>query len=388
MNCNPQNERLKYAYFEFLKEADRKADSTIVGIRKAIARFEHFVGFQDFRTFNKAQALAFKKMLAGPGAGRSGEPLSKATVVSTLGALKHFLKWLALQPGYKSKINLSDIEFLNVSEKDVRAARSPRHRPCPTLEQIRTALFAMPAGSEVERRDQAVFGLAALTAMRDGALASLRLKHIDIERRLVLQNPLEVQTKFGKRIDTFFFRIGDDVEEIVERWVRFLRAEKLFGNDDPLFPRTRLVLDANQCWVADGVEPVPWSTAAPIRKIFKEAFSRVGLDYYVPHSFRNTIVQWGERQCSSVEEFKAWSQNLGHSGVLTSLTSYGHVPLHRQGELIRSAVRKREDEAAKLDEILDLLRHRQNVYSGQQAETSGQGSNDRLPEMPRSRGSK
>jgi integrase len=217
----------------------------------------------------------------------------------------------------------------------------------------------MPTGSEVERRDQAVFALAALTAMRDGALASLRLKHIDIERRLVMQNPLEVQTKFSKRIDTFFFRIGDNVEEIVEQWVHFLKVDKLYGNDDPLFPRTRLALDANQCWVACGLEPTPWSTAGPIRKIFKEAFVRVGLDYFVPHSFRNTVVQWGESNCSSIEEFKALSQNLGHSGVLTSLTSYGHVPLHRQGELIRSVVRKKADEAGKLDEILDLLKRGQ-----------------------------
>jgi integrase len=99
--------------------------------------------------------------------------------ISTLGALKAFFKWLALQPGYKAALSLSDIEFLNVSEKEVRAARSPRYRPSPTLEQIRTALFAMPAESEIERGDQAVFALAALTAMRDGALASLQLKHLD-----------------------------------------------------------------------------------------------------------------------------------------------------------------------------------------------------------------
>jgi hypothetical protein len=33
---------------------------------------------------------------------------------------------------------------------------------------------------------------------------------------------------------------------------------------------------------------------------------------------------------------KAWSQNLGHSDVLTTFTSYGTVPLHRQSELIRA----------------------------------------------------
>jgi hypothetical protein len=40
---------------------------------------------------------------------------------------------------------------------------------------------------------------------------------------------------------------------------------------------------------------------------------------------------------------KAWSQNLGHADVLTTFTSYGAVPAHRQGELIRESGR---DQAA------------------------------------------
>lgn len=39
--------------------------------------------------------------------------------------------------------------------------------------------------------------------------------------------------------------------------------------------------------------------------------------------------------CQTPEQFKAWSQNLGHEDVLTTFTSYGTVPAHRQGELIR-----------------------------------------------------
>ncbi|MBO6609348.1 hypothetical protein [Altererythrobacter sp.] len=46
-------------------------------------------------------------------------------------------------------------------------------------------------------------------------------------------------------------------------------------------------------------------------------------------------MQLGERLCGSPEEFKAWSQNLGHERVLTTLTSYGTVPAARQAELIR-----------------------------------------------------
>ena len=39
----------------------------------------------------------------------------------------------------------------------------------------------------------------------------------------------------------------------------------------------------------------------------------------------------------SPEQMKAWSQNLGHADVLTTFNSYGAVPVHRQGELIRAA---------------------------------------------------
>jgi integrase/recombinase XerD len=59
------------------------------------------------------------------------------------------------------------------------------------------------------------------------------------------------------------------------------------------------------------------------------------LPYYNPHSFRNTLVRLGETECKTIEEFKAWSQNLGHEGVLTTLYSYGEVQDYRQAELLK-----------------------------------------------------
>jgi hypothetical protein len=40
--------------------------------------------------------------------------------------------------------------------------------------------------------------------------------------------------------------------------------------------------------------------------------------------------------CNTPEDFKAWSQNLGHEEVLTTFYSYGEVPVQRQSEIIRS----------------------------------------------------
>jgi hypothetical protein len=43
----------------------------------------------------------------------------------------------------------------------------------------------------------------------------------------------------------------------------------------------------------------------------------------------------GELVCRNAEDFKAWSQNLGHEGVLTTFYSYGEVRTERQAEIIR-----------------------------------------------------
>jgi hypothetical protein len=110
---------------------------------------------------------------------------------------------------------------------------------------------------------------------------------------------------------------------------------KLWGNDDPLFPATHVVLNAARQFEAAGLKREHWSSAAPIRGIFRDAFRAAGLPYFNPHSIRSTLVQFGETRCQTPEQFKAWSQNLGHERVLTTFYSYGAVGTRRQGEIIR-----------------------------------------------------
>lgn len=71
-------------------------------------------------------------------------------------------------------------------------------------------------------------------------------------------------------------------------------------------------------------------------RIFRSAFAAVGLPYFNPHSLRKTLVDLGQKICVTPEEYKAWSQNLGHEHVLTTFTSYGEVAPERQGEIIQT----------------------------------------------------
>lgn len=96
-------------------------------------------------------------------------------------------------------------------------------------------------------------------------------------------------------------------------------------------------LDKHGGFIGKGLSHQGWGASNPVREIFKRAFEAAGLPYFNPHSFRAMLVRHAMTLGLSPEHMKAWSQNLGHADVLTTFTSYGSVPAHRQGELIREA---------------------------------------------------
>lgn len=193
------------------------------------------------------------------------------------------------------------------------------------MEQVKHVISTMPTDTEIERRNRALVAFTLLTGARDSAIASMKLKHVDLIASCVDQDAREMKTKFSKTFNTFFFPVGEEINRIVAEWVSYLRNEKLWGNDDPLFPSTRIELGPSRQFEAAGLKRAHWSTATPIRKIFREAFVNAGLPYFNPHSFRNTLVQLGQEVCKTPEQFKAWSHNLGHEKVLTTFLSYGEV---------------------------------------------------------------
>jgi integrase/recombinase XerC len=335
-NHNANNERIKRRYFAYLKEAKRHSEPTVDAVAKALDRFEVDTKHRDFKAFHFAQAVAFKKHLTEQIGQRSGEKLSKATLHATLANLKRFFQWLAGQPGYKSRLQYSDAEYFNLSDKDTRVATARREQKAPTLEQVKHVITKMPADSEIERRNRAIIAFTLLTGARDSAIASMKLKHVDLVENWVHQDAREVSTKNSKTFMTYFFPVGDEIRRIVAEWVTYLRRENLWGNDDPLFPATRMALGATRQFEAAGLARDHWSSAAPIRTIFRNAFASAGLPYFNPHSFRNTLVRLGEGICQTPEQFKAWSQNLGHEQVLTTFLSYGEVASRRQGEIMRN----------------------------------------------------
>ncbi len=327
---HPKNEQIKHLYFDYLRHAQGKSEATIRQVVTAIGRFEHFTRNADFKRFDQKQAIAFKDHMAE-------QNLAAATVLSTIKQVKRFFSWLTLQAGYKSRVRMNDIEYLNLSEKDVRAASSSRVVSYPTVAMVEAVLAAMPDASDIEKRNRALVAFGALTAARVGAVISLKRKHFDKRRMLVMQEPREVNTKASKRIDTFLIPVSVRIEGAFMDWVEHYDSVLMFGPEDPLFPNTRMGHDNERQFRTAGLRRDHWQTAGPLREIYKNAFEAAGLPSYNPHSFRNMLVAEMYQRGLSIAAFKAGSQNLGHESVLTTLTSYGKIPLEEQGRLIREA---------------------------------------------------
>ena len=365
---NPENERQKRAYFAWLREAHGRDDATIARVAASLARFEENTKGRDFKRFHREQAVAFKAKLAEAVNGRPGERLSKATVFSILRDLRAFFLWLAQEPGYRSKIAFSDADYFNLSDKDKAIARTSRKGDPPAVDQMGRLLAAMPAATVLERRDRALVAFACLTAARASALASLCLGHVRLKQSLVEQDARKVRTKFAKSFRTDFHPFVPGAMQIVADWCTELERDHGWGPVDPLFPQTEVGLDADGGFTPIGLARKGWASSQPVRDVFKRAFATAGLAYRNPHAMRDMLVHCYMDMHLTPAQFKAVSQSLGHSDVLTTFTNYGQLPTHRQSELIRSIAHDppadAADPAAELEALAARLRaRRQNAFA-------------------------
>jgi integrase/recombinase XerD len=203
------------------------------------------------------------------------------------------------------------------------------------MQQCSHTTGLMPCATDIDHRNTALFAFLMLTGARDGAIASLRLKRIDLVEGCVYQDARDVKTKFAKTFTTWFLPVDPAYLACFTAWVNHLRQDLLFGHGDALFPKPEMGL-VDGGFAALGLSRNVYASAGKMRDVIKTAFTTAGLPAFAPHSFRKTLVKYGDQSCKTREQFKAWSLNLGHDSVVTTISAYCPVSRERQGELIRS----------------------------------------------------
>jgi hypothetical protein len=180
---------------------------------------------------------------------------------------------------------------------------------------------------------------------------------LDLGARTLFQDARDVKTKRAKTITTTFYPVGEPFEAVIRAWVDELTRDHLFGPDDPLFPATSMAVGDSGLFTVQGLGRRPWTTAGPIRDVFKRACVTAGLPYYNPHSLRQTLTRLAYDLNLPPRQLKAWSQNMGHESVLTTLGSYGTLSPYEQADVMRElALREAEQPGLGEGDILNQIR--------------------------------
>jgi len=332
-----KNEKIKRAYFAYLNGARGFSELTVQAIEQALWKYEECVQEADFGKFNTKTAKGFKDWLETRKGGRTGAGLSLASQYHILRHVRDFFTWLSGQPGYKSRINPFDVQYLKLDKKKSRMATTAPRQEFPSLEYVQTLCRSIVPKTEVDHRDRALIAFTLLTGMRDKAVITLPLECFDVEKRLINQDPQKgVLTKFSKTIPTMIFQFDEELLKHVLDWYRFLKEQKLFDNAAPLFPRTKLEQrsETDACFEGTDVESVFWATTQGIRDVFKRRAEAAGLRYYSPHKFRHTATVEAFKHCRTAEELRAISQNFGHENIGTTFSTYGKLADYQVEDII------------------------------------------------------
>lgn len=71
------------------------------------------------------------------------------------------------------------------------------------------------------------------------------------------------------------------------------------------------------------------------KNLAQKHFATVQMPEYTPHAFRKTLTKYGDEISTTMKHRKAWSLNLGHENMATTINSYLPVKIERQMELFR-----------------------------------------------------
>jgi integrase len=350
-SCNDHNASAVYLYQGELRHGKGFHPKTVNDILRHIWQFEGHTGSVDFRSVTRKMIEDFKDELISRAEKSGKDGLSASTVVHTFGNLKALFIWLSGQEGYRRSISAQLYNHFNSPRHLVELAGAAGQKFVPSVEQLRLMLEAMPKISPAQRRDRAMLAALLLFGVRDGALISLRLKHVEIDSRQLFQDAREVKTKFSKTSIVDWFPVGDDIERIVIEWIAELRAMGA-GDDAPLFPTAPF-----KPWIGQhSIEFDFLTTAAPVRQVLRKAVAAAGVPYFKPHAIRSTVAKLCDEWASSLRDMKALSQNLGHEQISTTSKYYGDVEPDVKLELFRKMREKQQNPGARdIGELADLV---------------------------------
>jgi integrase len=233
------------------------------------------------------------------------KPLSASSLRKIVQVTQALFRFLKQQQAYDAR-QLSNewIESLrppaaHVPEKD--------HEYVTLESALRIARLEIELTDLTVRRDQAAFCLMYLSGIRIGALSTLTIQAVDLERNEIRQwAELGVKTKFGKAMTSHLLQLPELLTP-VRSWDALVRASL-----PPTAPWCATVewIHGQHVLTSD---PPGKNRRTSLLKRMRLLCQRAGVPYLSPHKCRHGHAVYARQHAKDMTDLMAISRNLGHS---------------------------------------------------------------------------
>lgn len=294
-----QNDRINYAW---QISAGRLEEATVDAHLRATRFMEDVVVGKSFAALTAADIDAVRSELKSQLSEASDAPKSRSSVSYIASHIRMFLEWLLKQnSGSELPGDLADYIQLPRAAYAQCLPRPPKEYPF--IEEAEELLRKTPSKTLSQRRDRAIFALAFLGALRADTLMSLRVKHLCVEKELIIQDGTVSRTKNGKSLEVWWFPIADAFSNEVIAWTALL-SDLGFQDDDPLFPDLKYLSTGYRRRHPDAPPIEPMKTKTAVNKAFF-VVSKNAKAHYTPHSAKHSIAAERNRRPLTALERKA-----------------------------------------------------------------------------------
>ena len=289
-------------------------------VKRARGHLRHLLEWADETPFPKVRSLdpTFPSyLLTARSDGRDGA-LAPASIIKGLTNARQFYTFARAEWTLRYKpISASWIEMLQ-PPRHIRIDSRLPVREYWTIEDV-LKIAAVP--TETLRQERAKVGVCMLflSGMRADALASIPISCVDIPNRTIYQLPERgVRTKGRKAAKTYLLNIPQ-LLQVVTHWDAHL---------------SEFCLPPDSLWYStltrDGMTVTATTKAFAGRyNILKEDLHIIcklaGIPYLSPHKLRHGHTVYALKRTANVAQFKAVSQNIMHSSLVTTDQIYGRL---------------------------------------------------------------
>ena len=306
------------AYLDYHEKIMQSSSKTI---KRKWGHLRHLLNWADGVLFPNARRIAptYPAYLLTARNDGKDKQLSPASMQRACLEARSFFEWAKInKPVRYKKIPQSWIDSIRIS-REHRPQSILEDREYYSLSEVRKLIDFIPERL-IDKRDRASTAFVFLSGVRVSVLVSIPLKCIDVRDRTVSQLPSEgVRTKNSKAARTYMLPI-DDLLAVVSEWHEIVSNG--LGEDALWYPG--LTTDGMKWNLAKNqgtIEAKRMSFSRGLKRICKQ----VGIEYKSPHKLRNGHGVFGVKAAKTIEDFKAFSQNMMHESMEITDRLYGRL---------------------------------------------------------------